>query len=132
MPKPIILCVDDEKIILESIKRQLKHEFGQTYQYEFAENAEDAMELIEELEEENEEIRLIVSDWLMPGKKGDELLIEVHKRYPKMIKIMLTGQADDDAVERARKQANLHRYLRKPWNDQDLLETIKSGLEKLV
>jgi len=131
MPKPIILCVDDEKMILESIKRQLKDEFGQTYQYEFAENAEDAMELLEELEEDNEEILVLVSDWLMPGKKGDEFLMDVHKQYPNMVKIMLTGQADDDAIERAKKQANIDRCLRKPWNDEELVETIKSGLEKL-
>ncbi len=132
MPKPIILCVDDEKIILESIKRQLKEEFGQSYQYEFAENAEDAMELMAELEEENEEILVIVSDWLMPGKKGDEFLMDVHKQHPNMVKIMLTGQADDDAIERAKKQANIHRFLRKPWNEEELVETIKSGLEKFV
>ncbi|HEW98065.1 MAG: response regulator [Candidatus Parabeggiatoa sp. nov. 3] len=132
MPKPIILCVDDEKIILESIKRQLKEEFGQAYQYEFAENAEDAMELMAELEEENEEILVIVSDWLMPGKKGDEFLMDVHKQHPNMVKIMLTGQADDDAIERAKKQANIHRFLRKPWNEEELVETIKSGLEKFV
>jgi response regulator RpfG family c-di-GMP phosphodiesterase len=132
MPKPIILCVDDEKIILESIKRQLKEEFGQSYQYEFAENAEDAMELMAELEEDNEEILVIVSDWLMPGKKGDEFLMDVHKQHPNMVKIMLTGQADDDAIERAKKQANIHRFLRKPWNEEELVETIKSGLEKFV
>ena len=132
MPKPIILCVDDEKIILDSIKRQLKEEFGQTYQYEFAENAEEAMELMEELEEENEEIIVIVSDWLMPGKKGDEFLIDVHKLYPNMVKIMLTGQADNAAIERVKEQAQIHRFLRKPWNEEDLVKTIKSGLEKLA
>ena len=132
MPKPIILCVDDEKIILESIKRQLKDEFGQTYQYQFADNAEDAMELLEELEDDNEEILVIVSDWLMPGKKGDEFLIEVHKHHPKMVKIMLTGQADNDAIERAKTQANLHCCLSKHWNDEELVKTIKSGLKKLV
>ena len=129
MSKPIILCVDDEKIILESIKQQLKDEFGQSYQYEFADSAEDAMELLEELEDDNEEILVIVSDWLMPGKKGDEFLIDVHKRYPSIMKIMLTGQADNEAIERAKTQARLHRCLQKPWNEEDLVETIKSGLE---
>ncbi len=130
MPKPVILCVDDEKIILETLKRQLKEEFGKTYSYEFADNADEAMELIEELEEENVKIIVIVSDWLMPGKKGDEFLIDVHNSHPKIVKMMLTGQADGEAVERAKKQANLHCCLHKPWSHAELVEAIKSGLEK--
>ncbi|KHD06435.1 chemotaxis protein CheY [Candidatus Thiomargarita nelsonii] len=123
---PIILCVDDEKIILESLKQHLRQAFGKTYRYEFAESAEEAMELIEEF---NEAIRVIISDWLMPGKKGDEFLIEVHKHYPQIVKIMLTGQADDAAVERAKKQANLHRCLAKPWHETEFVEALTSGLE---
>jgi CheY-like chemotaxis protein len=131
MLKPTILCVDDEKIILESLKRQLKQEFGNIYHYEFAENAEEALELIDELDATaDEELIVIVSDWLMPGKKGDEFLIDVHHRYPKIVKVMLTGQADDDAVERARKQAHLHCCLRKPWTHEELVSVIKSGLEQ--
>jgi FixJ family two-component response regulator len=74
---------------------------------------------------------VIISDWLMPGIKGDELLIRIHKEYPNVIKIMLTGQADEVAIDRAKKQANLHCCLSKPWLESDLLETIKSGLSKL-
>ncbi len=128
MSKPIILCVDDERTILDGLKWSLKEAFGETYSYEMAESAEEAMELIEELEEE--EIRLIISDWLMPGKKGDEFLIEIHKRYPKMVKMMMTGQADDDAIERAKKHANLHICLHKPWRDKELIEALNSGLAK--
>ncbi|EDN69258.1 two-component response regulator [Beggiatoa sp. PS] len=83
------------------------------------------------MNEESQEIIIIVSDWLMPGKKGDEFLADVHSRYPNIVKIMLTGQADPDALERAKEQANLHCCLRKPWEHKDLVEAIKSGLEKL-
>ena len=73
--KPIIVCVDDEKFILDSLKTQLKSAFGDLYNYEIAESAVDALELIEELSDEGHSIVVIVSDWLMPGMKGDELLI---------------------------------------------------------
>ena len=59
------------------------------------------------------------------------MLIRIHQNYPHVIKIMLTGQADQVAIERAKKQANLHSCLSKPWLESDLLETIKSGLSKL-
>lgn len=131
MPKPAILCVDDEGVVLESLEIELQKAFEDAYLYEMAESADEALEIIEELHEESSNIIVIVSDWLMPGTKGDEFLIEVHKKYPKIIKIMLTGQADDTAIERAKAQANLHGCLRKPWETQDLIETIKSGLAQL-
>jgi len=132
MSKPVILCVDDEVVVLNSLKIQLKKEFGDAYLYEVAENADEALEIIEELKEEEEsDILVIVSDWLMPGLKGDEFLIRVHKKYPRIIKVMLTGQADEVAIERVKEQANLHRCLDKPWDGKELVETIKSGLAKI-
>ena len=131
MSKPVILCVDDEAVVLDSLKIQLKKAFGNTYFYEFAESAVDALEIIEELHEDKIEILMIVSDWLMPGMKGDEFLIRVHEKYPNIITVMLTGQADKEAVERAHHQANLHCCLHKPWNGKELIETIKSGLAKI-
>ena len=131
MSKPVILCVDDERMVLDSLRTQLAAEFGNTYTYEGAEDAEEAFELISELNDDEISVVVIISDWLMPGIKGDELLIRIHKKYPDVIKIMLTGQADEVAIDRANKQANLHRCLSKPWSEADLLETIKSGLSKL-
>ncbi len=132
MPKPVILCVDDEMVVLNSLKIQLKKEFGDNYLYEIAENADEAMEIIDEIgHEEDSDILVIVSDWLMPGIKGDEFLISVHKKYPKIVKVILTGQADEVAIERVKKQANLHHCLYKPWDGKELIETIKSGLAKI-
>ncbi|HDN26186.1 MAG TPA: response regulator [Thioploca sp.] len=128
MSHSAILCVDDERVILDSLKAQLKEEFGEAYLYEIAENADDALEIIEELYEEGIQILIIVSDWLMPGMKGDEFLIRVHKTFPNVTKVLLTGHADIDAIKRAQCQANLHRCLRKPWEREELIETIKSGL----
>lgn len=131
MPKPVILCVDDEIVVLNSLKIQLRNAFSDSYLYEVAESADEALEIIEEFQEDEIDILVIVSDWLMPGIKGDEFLINVHQKYPNIIKIMLTGQADREAVERAKKQASLHSCLHKPWEGKELIETIKSGLAKL-
>jgi len=132
MKNKAIVCIDDNETILTSIKAQLKSNFGNDYIYEFAESAEEGLEIIDELSEGGVNILVIVSDWLMPGMKGDELLIKVHQKYPRIIKILLTGQADKDAVERAIKQANLHRYINKPWNENELISAISSGLDKLT
>ena len=128
MSKPTILCVDDEKVVLKSLKTQLKSAFGNAYVYEMAESPADALELIDELNDDEISLILIVSDWLMLGMKGDEFLVRVHQKFPNIVKIMLTGQADEAAVNRAFDEANLHRYLQKPWSESELIETIKTAL----
>lgn len=130
MPKPVILCVDDEAVVLDSLKKQLKNAFDEDYYYELAESADEALEVIEEFQSNDTDIIVIVSDWLMPGIKGDEFLIEVHKKFPKIVKIMLTGQANEESIQLAKEQANLHACLYKPWDGQELVKTIKAGLVK--
>jgi CheY-like chemotaxis protein len=126
--KAVILCVDDEAVILESLKIQIKQAFHDRYAYEMAESADEALEILEELRCEKISILVIVSDWLMPGMKGDEFLIRVHDRFPDIVKIMLTGQADETAIERAKHSANLFSCLSKPWDSNTLIDLIKSGL----
>jgi DNA-binding NtrC family response regulator len=128
MSNSAILCVDDEIMILESLREQLQRHFGDRYLYEVAEGADEAWLVIGELYEEGIRILVIVSDWLMPGVKGDEFLIAVHRRYPEIITVMLTGQADESAIERVRTEAKLHACLRKPWTEAELVETIETAL----
>lgn len=123
--------MDDEQIILTSLRDQLTHHFGNRYIYEFAESADEAWEVIEELNNERIDILIIVSDWLMPNMKGDEFLIKVHQQFPHIITVLLTGQATEEAIDRTRKYANLHRYLPKPWDEATLIEILASGLEKI-
>ena len=128
--KNIILCVDDEKMVLDSLRTQLTNHYGSSYQCEIAESAEDALELLEEFQEDELQVLIIVSDWLMPGIRGDEFLVRVHQKFPGIVKVMLTGQATPEAIERTSREANLHRCLHKPWKEVDLIETIDSGLSK--
>lgn len=131
MSAAAILCVDDEATILKSLEIELQEAFNDTYLYEFAESADEALEIIGELDRDRVHILIIVSDWLMPGMKGDEFLIKVHEKYPKIVKVMLTGQANKEAIERAQKYANLYHYLSKPWQAKELIDTIRSALAKL-
>lgn len=131
MCEKVILCVDDERIVLDSLKKQLSNYYGDQYLYEIAENADDAFEVIEELEDEGLKILIIVSDWLMPGLKGDEFLVKVHQRFPEIVKVMLTGQANNEAIERARRDADLFACIYKPWSEHELIDTINSGLNRL-
>lgn len=130
MSKRAILCVDDERVVLNSLKEQLKRHFGKQYTIELASSGKEALLILEELQEEQIEIPLVISDEIMPDMKGDELLIRLHARLPKMLKIMLTGQASADAVGNAVNNANLYRYITKPWDETDLLLTVTEALER--
>jgi CheY-like chemotaxis protein len=130
MTKSVILCVDDEISILDSLKEQLRRRFGAHYLYESATSVADAWGVIDELFTDGIDILIIVSDWLMPGVKGDEFLAQVHARFPRIVTVMLTGQADAAAIERARQNANLHACLHKPWSEDELAEVIVSGLQR--
>ncbi|MGF1567861.1 MAG: response regulator [Nodosilinea sp.] len=129
MSDKAILCVDDEQIVLMSLRDQIARNFGDTYAYEIASSVEEAWEVIEEFCEEGISVLLIVSDWLMPNVKGDEFLIEVHRRFPHIITIMLTGQADEVAIEKTRTEANLYACIFKPWTEDELVSTIRTSLE---
>lgn len=128
MSNCVILCVDDEQMVLKSLEGQLMREFGDEYAVELAESGEEALELLDELSEDGYQTLVIVSDWLMPEMKGDEFLIQAHRKFPNVIKILLTGQADPAAIERSRNEANLYRQIDKPWDAADLIGAIRSGL----
>ncbi len=128
MLKPTILCVDDEKFILETLKKQIRYIFGDKYRYEVAESAEEGWEVIEELSGQRPIHCLIFSDYLMPDVRGDEFLIRVYKKYPEIVSVMLTGQVDPQTLEQLREKLPLHRCIHKPWSLQDIIEAVESGM----
>jgi CheY-like chemotaxis protein len=125
-----ILCVDDERTVLLGLRDQIAKHFGHRYRYAIAESTNEAWEVIEELNLDGVQILVIVSDWLMPDMRGDEFLIRIHQRFPQIVTILLTGHADEAAIERARQYANLHAYISKPWSEEALIEVITTGLRK--
>jgi PAS domain S-box-containing protein len=128
MAKPLILCIDDEKSILDSLENQLQTEFSPEFTIELAESAEEAREIIKENMANQVEIPVILADYLMPGCSGDQFLIWAHAQTPETRNIMLTGQAGLEAVTTAINYANLYRYIAKPWEKNDLILTIKEAI----
>ena len=128
MSQQAIICVDDERVVLISLRDQLANHLGNDYEIELAETGEEALEIFEELQQEGISIPVIIADQIMPGMKGDELLIQIHAHYPQTLKIMLTGQASADAVGNALNHANLYRYISKPWETTDLCLTVYEAI----
>lgn len=130
MNRIAIVCVDDEEIILSSLGNQLKRSLGGNYDIELVSSAEEALFLCTELEAGGIPIALVISDQRMPRMAGDEFLIKLHATHPKTIKILLTGQADGDSVGNIVNAAALYRYIAKPWDETDLILTVKEALRR--
>ena len=129
MSKPVILCVDDESIILNALKDQLQRKFNTEYDIETSDSGADALEYIQELIDDKIDVPLVIADYIMPGMKGDELLRKVHELSPNTLNILLTGQANIEGVTNAVNYASLYRYMSKPWGEDDLELTVKEALK---
>lgn len=125
-----ILCVDDEAVILLSLIQELRNSFGSRFIYEKATNAGDAFGIIEELASEGVKVILIISDWLMPGIKGDEFLEKVRQKYPDIRAIMITGHADRAAIDKVNRNETVLAVLKKPWNSEELTGLIAGACEE--
>jgi response regulator RpfG family c-di-GMP phosphodiesterase len=107
-----ILFIDDDELILSALRRTLRKE---PYECFFSNDPEMAMRIVKE-----EKIDIVVSDHSMPGMTGIEffaLLVRLHKD---VMRVMMTGQSDRSTTVRAINDGQVHRFLDKPWNDEEL------------
>ncbi|MCP4311662.1 MAG: response regulator, partial [Bacteroidetes bacterium] len=128
MNKPVILCVDDEVLVLNSLNTQLKQFFGSDYRFEMVDNGEDALLLVKQFIEMDVDVPVVVTDHIMPGMKGDELLSKIYQVSHRTLNIMLTGQADSQAIGNAVNNGKLFRYIQKPWDSYDMNMTLKEAI----
>lgn len=128
MSKPVIVCVDDESAVLDSLRRELSEAFEDSCEIETAVGGLDAIALVEDLVADQCDLSVIIADYLMPDLKGDEVLKQVHQASPQTLTIMLTGQASVDGITNAINAAQLYRYIAKPWQPADLQLTVREAL----
>lgn len=123
MQSPRIIVVDDEKLITQSIQSLLLLEF-ETLCMTFN-NPVEALEYIK-----SNTIDLVISDFLMPQMNGIEFLKQVKAYQPGATSILLTGYSDKENAIKAINEVGIYRYLEKPWDNDDFLLSIKTGLER--
>ncbi len=122
MSNDIVLLVDDEKNILNSIERLFSEDDLNILK---AGNAEEAMEFVG-----SENIAVLVSDNQMPGMNGIELLSKVRAASPDIIRILMTAYADLPTAIDAINRGEVFRFIVKPWDDNDFIRTVKEGLDR--
>lgn len=116
-----IMIVDDERNILNSLRRVLKRQ--EDWEIEIFENVDEALKRVQTMTFE-----MVISDYRMPGMDGIEFLNVVRKLQPEAIRIILSGFTELQALLDAINQAEIYRYICKPWDDQELIATIGRAL----
>jgi response regulator RpfG family c-di-GMP phosphodiesterase len=124
---PTILLVDDEEMVLSSIKSffAIETEY-RLLTYTSPEKA------LEELDVNGNRVDLVISDYLMPEMDGITFLAKVREKLPLVPRILLTGYADKENAIKAINNVGLYQYIEKPWDNEDLKLIIRNGLEKTI
>lgn len=117
-----ILFVDDEPNVLESFQRQLRKRF----EIVTAEGADEALRILKE----QGPFAVIVSDMRMPHMTGIELLGLTKDLYPDMVRLMLTGNADQDTAMEAVNTGQIFRFLTKPCPQATLVTSLALALRQ--
>lgn len=120
--RPLILYIDDDHDNLVSFKFQFK-EF---YHIFLAHSAEEGYQILKK-----EDIQVVISDQRMPEKTGTEFFHQIVDEYPYMVRVILTGYSDYDAVLEAINKAKVYYYLQKPWQEEEIKLVIKNALESI-
>jgi DNA-binding NtrC family response regulator len=119
-----IVIVDDEEMVLQSLNSILTLETD--YKVVLHTNPQEAINYIKD-----NEIHLVISDYLMPEMDGISFLAQVRELKPQVPRIILTGYADKENAIKAINEVGLFQYIEKPWDNDDLLIIIRNGLDKL-
>ena len=120
--QPTVLFVDDDPNVTAALKRSLRRE---PYRIFSASCADEGLRVLAK-----QPIDVLVTDEDMPGMPGTEFLAQVRRRYPRIIRIMLTGRADLESTLRVAREGWIYRFFTKPCNDIDLGLSIRQALQQ--
>lgn len=128
--KETILCIDDEAIILMSLKLELKKALSGNYDIETALNASQAITVLQELKTANASLSLVISDWLMPDSHDDHLLKQIHELFPGVKTILMSGLIGEKDIGEAVEHGLIDVILPKPWESDQLAQALQRLLGK--
>ncbi|MGF1721053.1 response regulator [Vibrio kyushuensis] len=133
MEKLNLICVDDQREVLSAVLQDLEP-LSSWLNIEDCESADEVLELMDELDSEGEMIAVLISDHVMPGKTGVELLTEVSmdSRFGNTKKILLTGQATHSDTIEAINVAGINHYFEKPWEAETLVSSVRTLVTQYI
>lgn len=118
----LVLFVDDEQNILDSLRRVFRKE---PYQLLTTTDIQEALSIMR-----NRPVALLISDYRMPEMMGTQFLSLAHEIRPETIQIMLTGYSNTEVTRVVLDHCQIYRYIEKPWNDDELLSAVREGIRR--
>lgn len=133
MSKIYIICIDDQPEVLNALEQDLS-EFEELLNIEVCDTGKEALELIESIDSDGDYLGIVISDQVMPGLTGVDVLSELHKdsRFTDTQKILLTGLATHQDTIDAVNAGGLDYYIQKPWSRSMIVDTVKKALTKYI
>lgn len=119
-----ILLVDDEFSVLSALRRLFRRS---EYQIFTASSAREGLQL---LKEQAGAFSLVITDYRMPDMNGVEFLCQVSQQWPEIVRIVLSGYADTEAIISATNEGHIYKFISKPWDEDFLLQAVEAGLAK--
>jgi len=110
-----ILLVDDEPRITSALKAI----FRRDYQVLIANSGRDALSMLEE-----HSVDVLISDQRMPEMTGSELLATVSRTHPQVMRVLLTGFMDRQAIVDSINEGEVYRFINKPWDNTQIGEIV--------
>ena len=128
-----IICVDDQQEVLDSVMRDLRP-LTSHIRLEEASSVADCMQLIDQIDDNGDHVAIVISDQVMPGETGTELLgkVAADRRFGKTRKVLLTGQATHADTINAINDGHIDNYIEKPWQAEKLVAVVKRLLTLYV
>ena len=125
-----ILIIDDEFIILESLRIQISRLLPESILLEVASSGDESIQLIDEFYEKGQDLALVISDYHLDDAKGTDILKHAVSKFPEVQKVILTGQADTEQINDFKTHYGLDALFTKPWDFVDIKNMILPLLDK--
>ncbi len=120
----VILIVDDELIILESLRIQISRILPDVVLLEAASSGDEAIQLIDEFYNENKDLVLVISDFNLDDLKGTDILKHAISKFSTVEKVILSGQSNTELIQQFNNEYGLAAVIDKPWNFGEIQEII--------
>jgi len=133
MDKLRIMCIDDQREVLNTLRKDL-NKFSDHCFFIECETADEAEEVLEEIDKCGEYLALVICDQVMPGKNGVDFFIDLNQdgRFGHVKKLLLTGLATHEDTIKAINQAHIDHYIEKPWSLKNFQHTVSILLTEYI
>ncbi len=126
----LILCIDDEAVILMALAMELRRGLGASFIIETATNLEELLELAGEYLAEDKRLACLITDWIMPGARGEDIARALRALSPGLPVLLMTGHSDTSEAEKSLAGGGPFKVVRKPWRNKELLIALNELLNK--